>query len=189
MTDDLTLAQSPLAGSMDRLAGVATTTGGGVAVEHIPFLAQVDLRVDPAEAHRSPTPLPLEPNTVWEQGSRAVLWLGPDEWLVLGVPGTATEIAEELEGAFAGVPHSVIDVSANRVAFDLSGPRAKELLSAGCPIDLDERSWRPGMCAQTLLGRVPVVLHERTGSTGLLVRPSFAEHTADWLVDATVGLG
>ena len=114
MTDDLTLAQSPLAGRVDRLAGVAATTGGAVVIEHVPFLAQVDLRVDPAEAHRSPTPLPLEPNTVWEQGSRAVLWLGPNEWLILGAPGTAPEIVAELEAAFADVHHSVIDVSANR---------------------------------------------------------------------------
>jgi sarcosine oxidase, subunit gamma len=188
VTDDLALARSPLAGHLERLAAVSATTGGAVAIEHVPFLAQVDLRVDPAEAHRSPTPLPLEPNTVWEQGSRAALWLGPNEWLVLGAPGTASDLAAELKAAFVGVHHSVIDVSANRVALELSGPRAKELLSAGCPIDLEPPAWQHGKCAQTLLGRVPVVLHERAESTGLLARPSFAEHLADWLLDATGGL-
>ena len=154
----------------------------------MPFLAQVDLRVDPAEAHRSPTPLPLEPNTVWEQGSRAALWLGPNEWLVLGAPGTATEIAAELEGAFADVPPL-----GDRRLREPSGLRALGTAREGAALGgLSDRPRAafvaPGTCAQTLLGRVPVVLHERTESTGLLVRPSFAEHIADWLLDAVGGL-
>jgi sarcosine oxidase, subunit gamma len=177
--------RSSLVHRLEDLAGVATATGGEVVLEHVPFLAQVDLRLDPSEAGRAPYALPLEPNTAWEEGPRAALWLGPDEWLVLGPPKAGEEIVSELERALAGVSSSVIDVSANRVALEISGPRAKETLSKGCSLDLDPRGgWAVGRCAQTLLARVPVILQERAETTGILVRPSFAEYLVDWLIDA-----
>jgi sarcosine oxidase, subunit gamma len=156
----------------------------GVTIEHVPNLAQVDLRLDPPLATRAPYPLPLEPNRAWEEGSHAVLWLGPDEWLILGPPRTGSEIVAELEAALEGLHRSVIDVSANRVAIELSGLGTKELLAKGCSLDLDPRSWVVGMCAQTLLAKVPVILHERADTTGILVRRSFAACLRAWLEEA-----
>jgi sarcosine oxidase subunit gamma len=167
-------ARSPLA---DRVADLATIGG-----ELVPFLAQVDLRVDPAHAGLAPYPLPLEPNTAVDDGRRAALWLGPDEWLIIGPPGAVAEIVAELEAAFADVDRSVIDVSANRVAIELTGPGRFDLLSHVCPLDLDPRVWATGRCAQTLLGRAQVILQERTDTTGILVRPSFADYVLDLLV-------
>ena len=179
------LARSPIADRLDDLARIAGASAGSVTVDHPPFLAQIDLRIDPGEAARAPLALPLEPNTATEDGSRAALWLGPNEWLVLGPPCTGAEIVAELEAALAAVPHSVVDVSANRVALEVGGPGSKELLSAGCSLDLDPRGgWAPGRCAQTLLARVPVILHQRPQATAVLVRPSFAGYLVDWLIDA-----
>jgi sarcosine oxidase subunit gamma len=144
--------------------------------------AQVDLRLDPAHADRLPFALPLEPNTVAETADVCALWLGPDEWLVTGAE-TPGALLAELEAALAGVHHSVVDVSANRVALELSGTSRFDLLSAGCGLDLHPRAWGPGRCAQTLLARVPVILWERGGTTAILVRPSFAGYVAEWLTD------
>lgn len=178
-------ARSPLALRPDDLSAIGVSTGGGLIVEHVPFLTQIDVRLEAALAERAPYPLPTTPNTVWEEGRRAALWLGPDEWLVLGPPGTGPEIVGELEAALDGSHRSVVDVSANRVALELSGPRTKEVLSKGCAIDLHPRAWRSGVCAQTMLARAQVILHERSGSTGVLVRPSFADYLVDWLIDAS----
>ena len=174
-------ARSPLA---DRATDLAT-----IGAELVPFLAQVDLRVDPAYAGLAPYPLPLEPNTAFDDGRRATLWLGPDEWLILGPPGTATEIVAELDAAFEGVDRSVVDVSANRVAIELTRPGRSDLLAHVCPLDLDQRVWTTGRCAQTLLGRVQVVLQERTETTGILVRPSFADYVVDLLVAVHGAIG
>jgi sarcosine oxidase subunit gamma len=179
------LARSPLAHRSHDLAAIGMRTGGGVIVEHVPFLAQVDVRVDAALLGRAPYPLPTTPNTAWEEGPRAALWLGPDEWLVLGPPGAGADIVGELDAGPEGSHRSVVDVSANRVALELSGPRAKEVLSQGCALDLHPRAWRPGTCAQTMLARAQVILHERSDSTGILVRPSFADYLVDWLIDAS----
>jgi sarcosine oxidase subunit gamma len=139
-------------------------------------LAQVDLRADP-----SVLPLdPPQPNTTTTWNGRDVLWLGPDEWLVVGELGTEGSIHRELADVMADHHHSVVDVSANRVVFDLTD--GLDLLSGGCGLDLDPSHWRPGMCAQTLFGQAQVILHqldERT--TRVFVRPSFADYFVDRL--------
>jgi sarcosine oxidase subunit gamma len=168
-------ARAPLEGRNDLAA---------IGAEIVFFLAQVDLRVDPVHADRAPFPLPLEPNTAHDDGRHATLWLGPDEWLILGPPRTGNEIVTELEIAFDGVHRSVVDVSANRVAIELGGPDRFDLLSYVCALDLDPRAWAAGRCAQTLLGRSQVILFERADTTGVLVRPSFADYVVDLLMAA-----
>jgi sarcosine oxidase subunit gamma len=178
------LARDPLASRLADLAGIAERTGGRVTLEHTPFLAQVSLRLDPSLADLVPFPLPLEPNTAREEGQRAALWLGPDEWLVLGPAHTGGEIAAELERALEGSHRSLIDVSANRVAIELGGPDRFELLASGCPVDLHPRAWRVSMCAQTLFAKTQVILHERADTTGVLVRASFAGYLIDRLISS-----
>ena len=139
-------------------------------------LAQVGLRADPRALPFEPP----EPNTTTTWSGRDVLWLGPDEWLVVGEAGTEGSIERELGTAMEGHDHSIVDVSANRIVFDL--PDGLDLLSGGCGLDLDPSYWRPGMCAQTLFGQAQVILHqldERT--TRVFVRPSFAEYFVDRL--------
>ena len=177
-------ARDPLATRTADMASAAERSGGRLTIAHVPILAQVSLRLDPTLAGRAPFPLPLTPNTTWEGGSRAALWLGPDEWLVLGSPDAASEIVAELETALDGLHRSVIDVGANRVAIELGGPDRLETLASGCPIDLHPRAWRAGMCAQTLFAKTQVILHERADTTGVLVRPSFADYLIDRLLAA-----
>jgi sarcosine oxidase, subunit gamma len=170
-------------------------------VRELPFLAQVDVRADPSDAAllgrlRSAldAELPLDPNTtsISADGSRHVLWLGPDEWLVLGEPGTGPSIEAGLRDAMAGGRGAVVDVSANRTTLSISGPRARDLLAFGCSIDLDARSFGPGRCVQTMLARANVIIAPvgpaDEPAFRVLVRPSFAAYVADWLNDAVIGL-
>ena len=159
-----------LAGRARDLAGVA---------HEVEALAQVDLRADSAPASVG---LPLEPNTWIANGDHEALWLGPDEWLIVGPPGTEDSISKDLERALAGLPHSVVEVSAARAIFEVEPAVRRDLLPQGCGIDLHPRSWRDGMCAQTLLARVPVILQERETGTRIFVRPSFAKYLVNWLV-------
>jgi sarcosine oxidase subunit gamma len=166
---------SPLAARANDLALVE-------AVE-VPFLSQVDVRCPRDEAAR--LGFPVEPNTVTGDMRRGVLWLGPDEWLVVGLPGTAGGSLKELESELAGVQHSVVDVSENRSVIELRGADRQALLASGCPLDLDPRGgWVPGVCAQTLFARAQVVLQELDGATRVFVRPSFAHYVLDRLLAA-----
>lgn len=143
-------------------------------------LSQVALRVRAGDADGR-LDLPVEPNTWSAFGEqRELLWLGPDEWLVVGPEGSAPVTIGELGGALAGVHRSIIDVSANRTVFDVSGEARHELLLQGCGLDLHPRSWRTGMCAQSLLARVPAIVQEHGDVTRIFVRPSFAGYLAAW---------
>jgi sarcosine oxidase subunit gamma len=158
-----------------------------VELREVALDRQIDLRVDPVAPAATRigellgTPLPVVPNT----GSEAVLWLGPDQWLVFG----ASE--QQLRAALGDTPGSVVDVSANRVAFELSGPGAREVLEQGCAIDLHPRAFGPGRCAQTMLARANVVLHQVDDAPTyrLLVRPSFAGYLTSWVRDAQSARG
>lgn len=165
-------ARSPLAGRSADLDRLGAT--------ELAFLSQLDVRIGPASA--ATLGFPTEPNTARTPGDRDVLWLGPDEWLVVGAPGAAGAIGDELEASLAGLHHSVVDVSAHRAVIELTGPSRHDLLSSACPIDLHPRSWGDGRCAQSVFGSAQVLLHEREGATRLFVRPSFADYVVDLLL-------
>ena len=168
-------------------------------LRELPFLAQLDVRLAPDHAAARQAvesvigPLPIEPNTVHGGADAAVLWLGPDEWLVVGPPDGEAALEAQLRAAIGNIPGvAIVDVSANRRTLELHGPRARELLEFGCPIDLHPRVFGPGRCAQTLLARANVVIwfvaEEPEAVYRLLVRPSFAAYVAAWLADASEGL-
>jgi sarcosine oxidase subunit gamma len=115
------------------------------------------------------------------------LWLGPDEWLIVGPSQTTDGLIADLEQALAGEHHSLVDVSAARAVLELTAPDALELVSEGCGLDLHPRSWHAGDCAQTLLARVPVILQQRGDAIRIFVRPSFGDYLVDWLLDARTG--
>jgi len=168
-------ARSPLA---ERSSDLDRLDAGELA-----FIAQLDVRVDPSTAAN--LGFPTEPNTATTSAGRDVLWLGPDEWLVVGAPDAAGAIAAELEASLAGLHHSVVDVSANRAMLELKGSSRHDLLASACPIDLHPRSWGDGRCAQSVFGAVQILLHEREGATRLFVRPSFANYVVDLLLAAS----
>lgn len=135
-------------------------------------LAQVDVRV--ADASVLPFDASLA-NTATTWRDRDVLWLGPDEWLVVGPAGTEASIVGELERALGDSHSSIVEVSANRVVFDLED--GLDALASGCGLDLDPSRWKPGMCAQTLFAKAQVILQQRDErTTRVFVRPSFATY-------------
>ncbi|MCX4809153.1 sarcosine oxidase subunit gamma [Streptomyces sp. NBC_01239] len=185
--------RSPLAGVADRLAATTRASGGAVRLAELPFLAQVNVRLDAKGAAADTVgltlglSLPLEPNTVVRAGELTVLWLGPDEWLVVGAPDTQRDLEQRIRAA-AGDDHvSVTDVSAQRTTLLVSGARARDLLAHGCSLDLHPRAFGPGRCAQTMLARAQVVVvarNELGAGFWVLVRSSFAGYLTDWLLDA-----
>ena len=127
--------------------------------------AQVSVRGEPQPG------FPTEPNTI----AGEALWLGPDEWLVLG--GREDDFPDA---------DAAVDVSANRVVLELSGADAADVLARGCSLDLHPSVLGPGRCAQTLLARAQVILvRDDVDRFRILVRPSFAGYLHAWLRDAT----
>jgi sarcosine oxidase subunit gamma len=152
---------------------------GALGAREVLLASQVSVRAEPGVA--TELGLPTDPNTWVSLAGREGLWLGPDEWLVTSEAEQAADVVRDLEARLDGRHRSVLDVSAGRVAIELGGEDRFELLAAGCGLDLHPRSWRSGMCAQTLLAHVAVLLQERATTTRAFLRPSFAGHLVTWL--------
>ncbi|MEU5592874.1 sarcosine oxidase subunit gamma family protein [Streptomyces sp. NPDC020298] len=153
-TAPTTRQHSPLAQAADRLAAATRSSGGAVRLAGLPFLTQVNVRLDA----KSPAAdamglalglqLPPQPDTVVRAGNRTVLWLGPHEWLVAGPSGIERDLEGRIRAAAGDEPVSVTDV-----------------------------------CAQTTPARTQVVLvarEETRAGFRVLVRSSFAGYLADW---------
>jgi heterotetrameric sarcosine oxidase gamma subunit len=185
------LRTSPLAHLAERMRAAAVTGARGVALTEWPFLTMVNLRVEPASeaADRIEkalgAPLPRQCGHATTSGPRTVLWLGPDEWLVLAQADQST-VAAELREALGSDPGSVVDLSANRTTLELSGPDARQVLEKGCPLDLHPRSFAPGQAVSTTVGPVAVLLWQVDDAPTyrLFPRSSFADYLARWLIDA-----
>jgi sarcosine oxidase, subunit gamma len=183
--------RSALADYTDRFITLSAASGGELSIRELPFVSQINLRADPKDVRLMQSlesglgfALPAVSNTVASREDRRALWLGPDEWLVVGPDGQQEALAQTLRNGLNG--GSIVDVSANRALLEVRGPKARELLAHGIPIDLDARSFGPDHCAQTLLAKAQVIVERRSEEAGfhLYVRSSFASYLADWLLDA-----
>ena len=184
--------RSALADYADRFAALSAASGAELSIREVSFIPQLNLRVDPNDAalmQRLATALgfalPVVPNTTASHDDRRALWLGPDEWLVIGADGQQEAIERALHNTLSGAFGSIVDVSANRTLLDIRGSKARELLAHGIRIDLDERSFGPGRCSQTLLAKAQVIIERRSDDPAfhLYILSTFASYAADWLLD------
>ena len=170
----------------------------GVAMGERPYRGLVNLRgpagevdFDKAVEGALGVALPTEPNTTAGTDELRVFWLGPDEWWVV-TPGDGPATAEKLHAALAGQTAAVTDVSESRTCIQVRGPRARDLLAKGCPLDLHARVFAAGQCAQSLCAKAMVTLHQVADDNedgggpayDLYVLNSFAEYLWLWLEDA-----
>ncbi len=190
LTDISALRRSPLSHLGQALERGSVQGDRGVQLREIAFTTQVGLRAEPGSAAHSALAaatgvgLPESVGKVaGEANGTAVLWQGPDEFLVVAPEGS--ELADELVEALGSEAGQVVDLSANRTILELSGPSARAVLEKGCPADLHPRSFAVGTAISAVLGPVPVLLWKTDESTfRLLPRASFADYTARWLLDA-----
>ncbi len=102
--------------------------------------------------------------------------LGPDEWIIM------TDDAAAIMAACASVdvPHSLVDVSGREISFEIEGDRAGELLTLGCPRDIDAIA--DGTARRTVFDGVTVTLWRDTSERFRIdVWNSFAPHVAHLL--------
>lgn len=169
-----------------------------VRLREIPFQTKVVLRVAPGSAAREALERSLglsfpakagEVSGATDGSDVAVLWFGPDDFLVVtgdeadtGVP--TSEVADRLIQALGSEPGQVVDVSANRTTLELSGPKAREVLQKSCQVDLHPRAFLVGHSALTQLESTGVYIW-RTGEDTwrIMPRASFTTYVARWLLD------
>ena len=106
-------------------------------------------------------------------GERALLWLGPDEFLLLD----PKERIRQLPGT--------IDVSHRDIGIGITGPRAQWVINAFCALDLHHSAFPISMCARTVFGKAEIMLWRIAADTfRILVARSFAPYVWECLDEA-----
>ncbi len=118
-----------------------------VQLAALPPVARLIIRGDAATIDL-PLPDPLRAVII---GNNSVLWLGPDEFLLLA----ADQIAPAV---IVRPPASLVDVSHRDTALTVSGPSSAWVINTFCALDLHPSAFPIGMCTRTLFGKATVVL-------------------------------
>ena len=182
---------SPAAHLVEQFAAAEVSGPRAVRIRELPFLTMVGVRALPGSAAagrietRLGASLPSACGAVTTGNGLSVLWLSPDEFLVVSDEQRPAPLTAALVEALQGEPGSATDLSANRTTFELGGPTAREVLEKGCPLDLHPRAFEVGTAYVTVVGSVPVILWKVEEETyRILPRSSFADFLGRWLLDA-----
>lgn len=115
---------------------------------------------------------------------------GPGQWFVVSETlrngALARDLAENLRGLA-----SISDQSDGRAVVRISGPKARDVLAKGLPIDLDPRVFMPGDAATSLISYIGVQLWlvDGTPTYDIAVFRGFAESFWGWLTASAAEFG
>ena len=129
---------------------------------------------------------PASPNSFYDDNKVRVIWLGPDEWLILSDAAELDSLKDNLARALIKSHSALVDVSDNSTIIEIKGRYSREILMKGCSLDIHPSVFQTGCSAQTDLGLANIILLQTADDPvyQIIVRASFASYLWDWLVDA-----
>ena len=170
---------------------------GEIKIQELPFVKKINLRFDPNNQDYMSlcskileNIIPIKPNTYIQNEKLSIIWLGPNEWLI--VSNDENDPCEKLNDQIGDLETSVTDVSENRTIIRVSGKKINILLSKFLVLDLEKNLSTTGLCAQTLFVKVPVLLlrnnNNEVPEVDIFVNRSYSKYIYDLLVDGTKNL-
>ena len=116
-----------------------------------------------------------------------VVWMSPDELLLLVPHAEASAHVTALNQALTGVHHMALDVSEARAILRLTGARVGEVLAKGAPCDCSDRGFPVGAARRTHLGGLAVGIWRLDAETWeIMCFRSYAHHLMAWLEATSV---
>ena len=165
--------------------GVTTVTDTGLR-------GMITVRFDPADTAASAAlsrvigaALP-ERRRVERAGDVTVVWMSPDELLIIVGYDEADAMLARISEALSGTVHLATNVSDARAVLSVEGPAAREAVAKGAPVDLSPGTFGIGEVRRSRLGQVAVAFW-MTGDDAieLVCFRSVAGFVFDWLALAT----
>jgi heterotetrameric sarcosine oxidase gamma subunit len=196
------LARSPIPVAEPRatVAGwevSARRAAGALTLTDCTPLAKVQVKADAGGGVARALAVPY--GRARRDGSGALLiGSGPGEWLALGAPGSAAELAHRLRAqvlaaAVEGELVSVLDLTHGRALLRLAGGRSAALLGKLCAIDLSDEVTPDGAAFRSSVARLvtDVVRDDLAGTPSYLLHceTSSGRYLSEVVLDAGAEFG
>ncbi len=160
--------------------------GNGVSLAPVGPRERISLRADEKTAKALGkalgVDLPFKPGSAVSKGGKTALWIGPDEWLLIGPDNgsISTTLSQTGKQVF-----SIADISHRNTAVTITGPNSTAVLNSGCPRDLSLAAFPVKSCSRTVFGKAEVVLWRiRKEEFHLECWRSFSDYVWKYLADA-----
>lgn len=186
--------RSPLSSFGLDAEAVAIDASKGVWANEIPHLGYISLRGntnDPAFASAASSALgvalPVQPCTLTTGPGVKVLWLSPDEWMIVSARERLKGLIADLTAGLGSLHSQVVDNSGGYTQVLLTGAKAREALQHVSVYDVTKLT--PGRVVGTTLGKASAYVHASNDGFYLLIRRSFADYIWRYLRRAAAPYG
>ena len=137
--------------------------------------------------------LPIEPNVRIFNNNISIMWLGPNEWLVITPENEKDGIISLLKSNLNPQKTAITDVSFNRTILRLEGEKVFTLLSKFLVANLEKILKTNFTVAQTIFIKIPVLFvrnntDEESTSLDLHLNRSHTKYVYELLVDGSKNL-
>ena len=117
----------------------------------------------------------------------AVIWMSPDELLLICAYDAVPQALATLEEALTGRHFLAVNVSDARAVLHISGAGARETLAKLCPVDLAPDAFTPGMVRRTRMAQIPAAFWlDAAGAFHLVCFRSVADYAFNLLKTAAL---
>jgi sarcosine oxidase subunit gamma len=168
--------------------------GKGVWANEIPLLGYISLRgrahdVAFVEAASGALDfkLPTQPCTLAVSATAKVLWLSPDEWMIVCSRDRLPGLLRDLNQALTGLRSQVVDNSGGYTQVLVQGTNARDLVSHASVYDI--AALEQGRVVGTTFGKASLYVHRQDDGYCLMLRRSFADYIWRYLVRAAAPYG
>lgn len=166
----------------------------GVWANEIPLLGYISLRgnsTDTAFVEKvtaaTGVRLPVDPCTFALANGVKVLWISPDEWMIVCARSRLGELISALKAGLQGIRSQVADNSGGYTQVLLQGQNAQDVLQHTSVYNF--AALQPGRVVGTTFGKSSVYVHRTGDAFCLLLRRSFADYIWRYLVRAAAPYG
>jgi len=91
-------------------------------------------------------------------GGTGLLWMSPDELLVLVPHDAVSGAIARIDAALSGQHYLAVDVSDARSVIAVDGPAAREVIAKLCPVDMSAEAFGPGTFRRTRMAQIAAAI-------------------------------
>ncbi|WOH37386.1 sarcosine oxidase subunit gamma family protein [Thalassotalea fonticola] len=179
--------ESPLHhAQLDQLIGQSNS--GGIVLHEAAFLGHLNLRGNAQDVEflagvqeALGVALPVTPCSSAKSDLAQIMWLAPDEWLIVVASGSEYDVEQKLRSYLKG-HFAVSDISGAQTILELSGSNVVELMKKSTGYDLHLDSFPVGKVIGTTFAKAGAhILRVSENKFQLVVRRSFSDYIWLWI--------